>query len=94
MRDALVYFLTNLDSPRVSEAVCLLALLRWVQLGPPLGYTEAWDDDRAARDSAKRDEDELAVGYFGRASCARRNIISESRKCPALFPRKNHFMKI
>ena len=47
MRDALVYFLTNLDSPRVSEAVCLLALLRWVQLGPPLGYTEAWDENAA-----------------------------------------------
>ena len=43
MRVVVVYFLTNLDSPRVSEAVCLLALLRWVQLGPPLGYTEAWD---------------------------------------------------
>ena len=47
MRNVRVYFLTNLDSPRVSGAVCLLALLRWAQLVPPLGYTAvfrgAWE---------------------------------------------------
>ena len=54
MRDALVYFLTNLDSSRVSEAVCLLALLRSVQLGPPLGYTEAWDEMPGQREILRR----------------------------------------